>query len=151
MRCIVQRVSRASVQVEGTQISAISRGLLVLVGITHDDDIPQAEWMARKVMDLRIFPDNDGKMNRSVCDIHGSVLFVSQFTLYADVRKGTRPSFLDDASATQALNVIEVLVSKCRERSVAGMDIATGSFGASMDVALVNEGPVTIILDSPIS
>ena len=145
MRAVVQRVSRARVTVDGRETGAIERGLLVLVGISPDDDEAEVSWLADKLANLRIFTDADGKMNLSVRDVAGAVLLVSQFTLYGDARKGRRPSFIRAAQGPEA----ETLYERCIEAIAAhGIDCRTGEFGAMMDVELVNEGPVTILLDS---
>ena len=145
MRAVVQRVSHASVTVEGAQVAAIGRGLLVLVGVGHDDTVADVEWLASKIAALRVFEDDEGKMNRSVEDVHGSVLLVSQFTLYADCRKGRRPSF--DAAAPPALGEQRYLELAEAFRAT-GLEVQTGVFRATMQVALTNDGPVTILLDS---
>ena len=145
MRAVVQRVSRARVTVEGRETGAIERGLLVLVGISPEDGDAEASWLADKVANLRIFTDDDDKMNLSVTDVSGAVLLVSQFTLYGDARKGRRPSFIGAAQGAEAESLYERCVEAIRAR---GLDCATGEFGAMMDVDLVNEGPVTILLDS---
>lgn len=140
MRAVLQRVSRASVSVDGEVVGAIERpGLLALVGVTHDDGPEQVETMARKIADLRIL---EGE--RSVSDEGAPVLVVSQFTLYADTRKGRRPSWNAAAPGPVAEPVVEEVVRALRSR---GLEVATGRFGAHMDVALVNDGPVTIVLD----
>jgi D-tyrosyl-tRNA(Tyr) deacylase len=145
MRAVVQRVSQASVTVEGKEVSRMGAGLLVLLGVGQGDAETDVEWMAQKLSGLRIFEDDQGKMNRSVLDIRGSLLLVSQFTLYADTRKGKRPSFLDAAQPELALR----LYQQCAERLRAlGLTVGEGVFGAHMQVALVNDGPVTILLDS---
>lgn len=145
MRCVVQRVLKAKVVVEGQTTGEIDKGLLVLVGITHSDTNKTVEWMCEKLLKLRIFPDEEGKMNRSVTDVGGGILLVSQFTLYGELKKGTRPSFTEAARpeiAEPMYNDMIALLKK--ERSV---NIQTGIFGAMMDVELVNSGPVTIILE----
>lgn len=148
MRIVVQRVSSASVTVNGQVTGSIDRGLVALVGITHGDSTAEMEWMADKLLSLRIFSDDEGKMNRSVSDIGGGILVVSQFTLYGDLKKGTRPSFIDAARPEHAEPLYDMLVARVRERGKEhGLGIGTGIFGAMMDVALVNDGPVTIILE----
>ena len=132
--------------VEGRTVGAIQRGLLVLLGIGHHDADEDAQWLAAKIAALRIFEDNDGKMNRSVVDCAGGILVVSQFTLLASTRKGTRPSFNDAAKPEQAIPLYEAFV---RHASAAlGAPVATGEFGAMMQVELVNDGPVTLVIDS---
>jgi len=145
MRAVVQRVSRAAVTVEGRIVGEIGRGLLVLVGVTHDDTRTEAGWLARKIAGLRIFEDDAGKLNRSLADVAGAVLVVSQFTLYGDARRGRRPDFLRAARPEQAEPLIEYFVEQLRE---AGLSVATGQFRAEMQVALVNDGPVTLWLET---
>jgi D-tyrosyl-tRNA(Tyr) deacylase len=144
MRVLVQRVSRASVDVSGKEIGRIERGLLLLVGFTHADDDERLVWMADKICGLRIFSDEEGKMNRSLLDDGGELLVVSQFTLYGDVVKGKRPSFIDAARPEQAIPLYERFVALLRDRAPR---VATGEFGADMQVSLVNDGPVTLWLE----
>ena len=145
MRSVVQRVRRAEVRVDGGPVGRIGPGLLVLVGVSGADTEADAAWLADKTASLRIFPDEAGKMNRSVLDAGGAVLVVSQFTLYGDCRKGRRPSF-DEAAAPDLANTLyELYVEKLRD---AGLRVETGVFQALMDVELVNDGPVTLLLDS---
>ncbi len=145
MRAVVQRVSRCRVAVEGKTVGEIGSGLLVLLGIAHGDDEAAAEYLSEKILGLRIFEDEAGKMNLSVHDTHGAVLVVSQFTLYGDVRRGKRPSFDRAARPEEAKRLYEYFVERIRS---AGLRCETGVFQAMMDVELVNEGPVTILLDS---
>ncbi len=145
MRAVVQRVSLARVTVEDKLIGEIGVGLLVLLGVTHADDKSDADYLVDKIVNLRIFDDADGKMNLSLADIDGEMLVVSQFTLYGDTRRGRRPSFIKAAGGGEAARLYEYFVLKARE-SV--KNVATGEFGAMMDVELVNDGPVTIIIDS---
>ncbi|MEJ5197729.1 MAG: D-aminoacyl-tRNA deacylase [Anaerolineae bacterium] len=145
MRAVIQRVSRASVTVDGREVGAIGRGFLVLVGATHSDTRAEAEWLARKVAGLRLFEDAAGKMNLGLADVGGAVLVVSQFTLYADARKGRRPSFTEAARPEQAEPLIDYFVELLRKE---GLTVATGQFQAHMEVALVNDGPVTLWLDT---
>lgn len=147
MKCVIQRVSRASVTVDGSVVGSINHGLLVLVGITHADTNDQAAWMADKILTLRVFADDEGKMNRSVMDVSGGVLLVSQFTLYGDLKKGTRPSFIAAARPEQALPLFDHLVELVRRGAESNVHVATGTFGAMMDVELVNDGPVTIVVE----
>jgi D-aminoacyl-tRNA deacylase len=145
MRAVIQRVSRAQVSVGEEMVGKIGPGLLVLLGIAKTDTQNDADYLANKILGLRIFEDQDGKMNLSLAETHGAVLAVSQFTLYGDVRKGKRPSF-DQAAPTQLANELyEYFVGKIRE---AGVTCETGRFQAMMQVELVNDGPVTILLDS---
>jgi len=146
MRAVVQRVSEAAVSVEGKVIGSIGPGLMVLLGVGHEDAESDADYIAEKVSGLRIFPDDEGKMNRSVLEIGGGVLVVSQFTLFGDVRKGKRPSFIDAAHPEQAQALYERCVARLRALGV--KQVATGEFQAMMDVSLTNKGPVTILIDS---
>jgi D-aminoacyl-tRNA deacylase len=145
MRAVVQRVSEASVRVDGELKGAIGPGLVVLLGVQVGDGEADAEALADKVLNLRIFPDEAEQMNRSLLDTRGSLLVVSQFTLLGDARKGRRPSFIDAARPEDADRLYECFVSRLRGSS---LTVATGVFRATMDVALVNQGPVTILLDS---
>jgi len=145
MRALVQRVSEASVLVDSSTVGQIQKGLLIFLGIRQDDTEAQAEQLANKIGQLRIFPDADGNMNLSLRDISGEMLIVSQFTLYGDTRKGNRPSYLDAAKPEKALTLYECFVEKCRRK---GFPVATGVFQAHMEVRLINDGPVTIWCDT---
>jgi D-tyrosyl-tRNA(Tyr) deacylase len=145
MRAVVQRVSRAKVTIDGRTSGEIGLGLLVLLGVGRDDTEADVEYLSGKIAGLRIFEDSDGKMNRSVADAGGSVLAVSQFTLYGDVRRGKRPSFDDAAPPEQARALYELFIQRIQ---AAGLRCETGRFQEMMQVELVNEGPVTILLDS---
>ena len=145
MRAVVQRVSRAKVTVGGRVTGEIGSGLLILLGVSVNDDTASADYLVEKVCGLRIFDDADGKMNLALTDIDGGLLVVSQFTLYGDTRHGRRPSFISAAKGPDAIRLYEYFVGKCREKIT---NVGTGEFGALMDVELVNNGPVTIILDS---
>ncbi len=145
MRAVVQRVSQARVDVDGSTTGEIGRGLLVLLAVAKTDTREDAGWMADKITSLRIFPDEAGKMNRGVIEAGGALLAVSQFTLYGDCRKGRRPSFDRAADAAEARSLYEYFVEACRKR---GARVETGVFQASMAVHLVNDGPVTLIVDS---
>jgi D-aminoacyl-tRNA deacylase len=145
MRAVVQRVSRAKVTINDSSSGEIGCGLLVLLGVGSEDTEADVDYLAQKIAGLRIFADSDGKMNRSVVDVGGSVLAVSQFTLYGDVRRGKRPSFDDAAPPEQARRLYELFVQRIQ---AAGLRCQTGRFQEMMHVELVNEGPVTIILDS---
>lgn len=145
MRLVVQRVTNASVKVEEEITGAISDGYMVLVGVTHEDTEEDVLYLAEKLAHLRIFEDENGKMNRSLLDIKGSVLSVSQFTLYGDTRKGRRPNFMKAAKPDAANSLYECFNKTLREK---GIHVETGRFGAMMDVSLTNSGPVTILMDS---
>jgi D-tyrosyl-tRNA(Tyr) deacylase len=145
MRVVVQRVSEARVEVDGAVIGSIGCGLVVLVGVGQGDTEAEADYLAAKVVGLRVFPDDSDKMNRSVADCGGDLLVVSQFTLYGDCRKGRRPSFDGAAAPDQAKRLYEYFVARVR---AAGLRVETGIFQASMALHLVNDGPVTLILDS---
>ncbi|GGG83634.1 D-aminoacyl-tRNA deacylase [Paenibacillus radicis (ex Gao et al. 2016)] len=145
MKVVIQRSKRAEVTVDGSVTGAIEFGLVLLVGITHEDTEADVRWMAEKVAGLRIFEDDNGKMNHSVVDIGGQILSVSQFTLYGDSRKGRRPNFMAAARPEQAQPLYERFNEALR---ASGLTVETGVFGAMMDVSLVNWGPVTLIVDS---
>ena len=145
MRIVVQRSKNASVTVDEKVIGEIEKGLVLLVGVTHDDTIDDANYLADKIVNLRIFEDENGKMNLSLLDVGGSILSISQFTLYGDCRKGRRPNFMAAAKPEQALNLYQYFNQVLSEKNVV---VETGEFGAEMDVALINDGPVTLILDS---
>lgn len=144
MRLVVQRVKRASVDVGGERIAEIGRGFLLLVGIAPDDVRTDLSRAARKIVDLRVFEDDEGKMNRSLRDVGGEVLAVSQFTLYGDTRKGRRPSFVDAADPAIAEPLFDAFVEALREQ---GVGVATGRFRAKMAVDLLNDGPVTLVIE----
>lgn len=146
MRILIQRVREASVEVGGGRIAAIGRGLLVLVGVTHDDTADDADYLARKLVALRIFDDADGVMNLDVRQVGGEVLAVSQFTLYASTRRGNRPSYVAAAPEAVSRPLYEAFVRRTAE--LLGRGVGTGRFGADMQVALVNDGPVTVWMDS---
>lgn len=146
MRAVIQRVSHAAVHVAGELVGSTDRGLMILLGVGKGDTDDQAAWLAQKVAGLRIFEDQEGKMNLSVLDIAGSALVVSQFTLYGDCKKGRRPSFVEAAGPREAERLYQVFCTCLRE---AGCPVQTGTFQATMSVSLTNEGPVTLILDSP--
>jgi len=147
MRVVIQRVSESKVDVDNITIGSISKGLLVLLGITHEDTQEDIDYILKKIIQLRIFNDTDGKMNLSLEDVNGEVLVVSQFTLHAKTKKGNRPSYIDAAHPDIAIPIYEKFVSDLKSKI--GQDkVATGEFGAMMQVSLVNAGPVTIIIDS---
>ena len=145
MRVVLQRVSRAEVRIDGKVTGRIARGFLLLVGFTQDDDETRLDWMADRIISLRLFPDADGKMNLGLEDVDGGLLVVSQFTLYGDARKGRRPSFIDAARPEIAVPLYNRFIEMLRQRTSAA--VQTGEFGAMMDVDLVNDGPVTLILE----
>ncbi|HZZ80864.1 MAG TPA: D-aminoacyl-tRNA deacylase [Gemmataceae bacterium] len=145
MRAVVQRVTRARVEIDGALVGEIRSGLVVLVGVTHSDTAEQARWLAEKVAGLRIFNDAEGKMNLDLREVGGAMLIISQFTLYGDCRKGKRPSFIDAAGPPVAIPLYEEFINGVK---ALGIPVATGRFGADMKVELVNDGPVTLIVDS---
>ena len=145
MRAVVQRVSRAAVEVDGDVVGEIGRGYLVLLGVGHDDTEQEAQKLLRKLLGLRIMEDGEGKTNLALADVAGELLVVSQFTLFANCRRGRRPSFTDAAAPEQAEALYERFVSLARSESVR---VETGSFGAKMEVSLVNDGPFTVVLDT---
>jgi D-tyrosyl-tRNA(Tyr) deacylase len=144
MRVVLQRVSHASVSIGGQRVSGIERGFCLLVGFTHSDTPAQLEWMAEKIAGLRVFSDAEAKMNLGLAEVNGAVLVVSQFTLYGDTAKGRRPSFIDAARPELAVPLYERF---CAELRAKGLRVETGEFGAMMQVELVNDGPVTLILE----
>lgn len=146
MRLVIQRVSEASVTIEGKIKSAIETGLLILVGIEDADTGEDIEWLCNKIVNLRIFPDENGVMNRSVLEAQGGLLVVSQFTLHASTKKGNRPSYIRAAKPDFAIPMYEAFVKKLE--AIAGISVGTGEFGADMKVRLLNDGPVTILIDS---
>lgn len=145
MRVVLQRVAHASVTVDEKVIGKIQRGFLLLVGVTHDDTMEDMEYLVRKIVQMRIFEDKEGKLNRSIQDIGGEILSISQFTLYAETKKGNRPSFSKAAPGDVAIEMFEQFNGLLRET---GVPVETGQFGADMKVELLNDGPVTILLDS---
>ena len=144
MRVVLQRVSKASVTIGGNVVGAIGRGFCLLVGFTHGDTGDQVDWMADKVAGLRLFADDDGKMNLGLGEVQGTLLVISQFTLYGDTAKGRRPSFIDAARPETAIPLYQRFVAALRSRR---LEVATGEFGADMLVEIHNDGPVTLILD----
>lgn len=147
MRAVIQRVSEANVKIDGHIVGSIDTGLLVLLGIAHDDQQTDIDYLIKKLIQMRLFSDSDGKMNVSLADIDGAILVVSQFTLHAKTKKGNRPSYIDAARPETAIPLYEKFISDLKEEI--GIDnVATGEFGAMMQVSLVNDGPVTIIIDS---
>jgi D-aminoacyl-tRNA deacylase len=146
MKALIQRVSSASVTVEGNCVAEINTGLLILLGVTESDTLKEASWLASKVVNMRVFNDPEGKMNLSLLDVGGDALAVSQFTLYADARKGNRPSYIQAARPELAKPMYEAFVAELEK--VLGKPVPTGVFGADMKVSLVNDGPVTIMLET---
>lgn len=145
MRALLQRVSYASVTVADKVVSAIDQGFVILLGVTHADTETKADWLANKIAGLRLFEDEQGKMNLSLADVNGRLLVVSQFTLYGDARKGRRPSFTDAARPEQAEPLVNYFVQQLRQTH--HLDVATGIFGAMMKVEIHNDGPVTLMLE----
>ena len=146
MRVVVQRVSQSSVIIESDIVSSISEGLLILLGVENNDTLDDVNWLIRKIINLRIFNDIDGKMNNSILDIKGDVIVVSQFTLHAKTKKGNRPSYINAAPPKIAIPLYENFVQVLKNESK--LNVLTGEFGADMKVSLINDGPVTIIIDS---
>ena len=145
MKIVIQRVSCASVRVEGVIVGQIQQGLMLLVGMEEGDDKSDAEWLSKKILDLRIFSDSEGKMNLSVKDVSGDVLCISQFTLIAEYKKGNRPSFIKAARPEMAVDLFEYFKELIKN---SGLKVESGIFGADMKVELLNNGPVTIVMDS---
>lgn len=146
MRIVIQRVSRASVKVADETVGKIDNGLLVFLGISHDDQEEDVHWLAKKLMNLRIFNDDEGKMNLSLNDVDGEVLMVSQFTLHASTKKGNRPSFVKSANPNLGKRLYDYFIDYLNKEYK--ISVATGVFGAMMEIELLNDGPVTIIMDS---
>ena len=145
MKAVIQRVSEANVKVDGNIVGEISKGLLLLIGIDEEDEKNDADWLVQKILSLRIFGDEGGKLNRSVMDISGGILCISQFTLIADYKKGNRPSFIKAAKPEKAVPLFDYFKT---EISKSGLKTESGIFGADMKVSLLNDGPVTIVMDS---
>ena len=146
MRIVIQRVSRASVTIEGTVKSAIEKGYMILIGVCEEDTEEDVEWLVRKVIGLRVFDDENGIMNRSIMDVDGNILVISQFTLFASYKKGNRPSWLRAARHEISVPLYESFCNKLSE--AIGKQVGTGEFGADMKVELINDGPVTICMDT---
>lgn len=148
MRSVLQRVTSASVTIEKKTAGSIGHGFLILLGVSKDDTEKDADWLVEKILKLRLFPNETGEsfLEQNIQEVGGSILVVSQFTLYGDSKKGTRPSFSDAARPEQAIPLYEYFVAQLRER---GMTVETGEFGAHMEVTLTNDGPVTLIIDTP--
>jgi len=145
MKVVLQRVSMASVQVDGKIAGEISHGLMLLIGVDENDENADADWLVKKVLDVRIFSDEDGKMNHSVKDIQGEILCVSQFTLISDYKKGNRPSYIKAARPEKAIPLFDYFKDEIKK---SGLKTESGIFGADMKVSLINDGPVTLVLDS---
>ncbi|KMQ71059.1 D-aminoacyl-tRNA deacylase [Chryseobacterium koreense] len=145
MKTVIQRVSEAHVKVDGETVGEIRNGFLLLIGIDEDDEKADADWLVQKILNLRVFGDDDGKLNRSILDISGEILCISQFTLIADYKKGNRPSFIKAAKPEKAVPLFEYFKSAI---SKSGLKTESGIFGADMKVSLLNDGPVTIVMDS---
>ncbi|AQX53642.1 D-aminoacyl-tRNA deacylase [Priestia flexa] len=145
MKVVVQRAKEANVTVEGEVVGEISKGFMLLVGVTHEDEMKDADYLADKIVNLRVFEDETGKMNHSLLDIEGEILSVSQFTLYGDCRKGRRPNFMGAAKPDKALTLYNYFNEQLEKK---GVRVQTGSFGAMMDVSFTNDGPVTLIIES---
>ena len=145
MKIVLQRVSDASVKVEGKIVGKIDEGLMLLIGVDETDDQQDADWLVKKIIDVRIFSDEAGKMNRSVKDINGEILCISQFTLISDYKKGNRPSFIKAAKPEKAIPLFEYFKEELKK---SGLKIESGIFGADMKVSLINDGPVTLVFDS---
>ena len=145
MKAVIQRVSESSVKVDGKIVGEIGNGLMLLIGIEEEDEKSDADWLVQKILNLRVFGDDDGKLNLSILDIKGNILCISQFTLIADYRKGNRPSFIKAAKPEKAIPLFEYFKS---EISKSGLKTESGIFGADMKVSLINDGPVTILMDS---
>ena len=144
MRVVIQRSKEASVTIGGVRHGSIDHGLVILLGIEHDDEPTDADWVVQKILGLRIFSDDEGKMNRSISETGSAILLISQFTLHASTKKGNRPSFIKAARPEKAIPLYEYVITELRKE----VQIETGKFGADMQVALVNDGPVTIFMDS---
>lgn len=145
MKAIIQRVKNSSVEVEGEIVGKIEKGLMLLIGVDESDENTDADWLVKKVLDVRVFSDDEGKMNHSVRDINGEILCISQFTLIADYKKGNRPSYIKAAKPDKAIPLFEYFKDELRK---SGLKIESGIFGADMKVALINDGPVTLVFDS---
>lgn len=148
MRAVVQRVSEAEVKIEGKSVGKIENGFLILLGVTHNDTLKEVEWLSNKIKGLRVFEDEAGKMNLGLDEIKGEVLIVSQFTLYGNCLKGKRPSFINAARPEIAIPLYEEFINKFKSFGI--NKVETGEFGADMKVSLINDGPVTLVIDTPV-
>ncbi len=145
MKVVIQRVSEASVKVEGEIVGAIGQGLMLLIGVDENDDFSDADWLVKKTLDVRVFSDEEGKMNHSVKDFNGEILCISQFTLISDYKKGNRPSYIKAAKPDKAIPLFEYFKDQIKK---SGLKTESGIFGADMKVSLINDGPVTLVFDS---
>lgn len=145
MRVVIQRVTKSSVSINNKEVAQIGKGFLILLGISKDDNFEKANYIIRKIYNLRVFSDENDKMNLSIQDINGELLIVSQFTLYADCKKGNRPSFINAAPPEEAEKIYEYFINECKKNK---LKVETGKFGADMKVEIMNDGPVTIILEN---
>jgi len=145
MRVVIQRVSEASVKVDNKIVGAIGKGLMLLIGVDESDENPDADWLVKKILDVRIFSDEEGKMNHSIKHINGEILCISQFTLISDYKKGNRPSYIKAARPDKAIPLFEYFKEELKK---SGLKIESGIFGADMKVSLINDGPVTLVFDS---
>lgn len=146
MIAVIQRVSEASVRVDGVVIAEIKQGFMILLGITHEDNDEDIQWLGKKISGMRLFSDAEGKMNLDINQVDGNILLISQFTLHASTKKGNRPSFIEAARPEKAIPLYEKMISELSD--LLGKTIATGEFGADMKVSLINDGPVTVVIDS---
>ena len=145
MKVVIQRVSESSVKVDNEVVGAIQQGYMLLIGVDETDENSDADWLVQKILNLRVFSDNEGKMNQSILDINGEILCISQFTLIADYKKGNRPSFIKAAKPEKAIPMFDYFKDELKK---SGLKIESGIFGADMKVSLINDGPVTIVMDS---
>jgi len=145
MRVVIQRVSEASVKVDNKIVGEVGKGLMLLIGVDESDENPDADWLVKKILDVRIFSDEEGKMNHSIKDINGEILCISQFTLISDYKKGNRPSYIKAARPDKAIPLFEYFKEELKK---SGLKIESGIFGADMKVSLINDGPVTLVFDS---
>ncbi len=145
MKVVIQRVIKSSVRINNKEVAKIGKGFLILLGISKDDNFEKADYIIKKIYNLRVFSDENDKMNLSIQDINGELLIVSQFTLYADCKKGNRPSFINAAPPEEAEKIYEYFINECKKNN---LKVETGEFGADMKVELINDGPVTIILEN---
>lgn len=145
MKAVIQRVKHSSVEVEGETVGKIEKGLMLLIGVDEDDETVDADWLVKKILDVRIFSDNEGKMNHSVREINGEILCISQFTLISDYKKGNRPSYMKAAKPDKAIPLFEYFKDEIKK---SGLKTESGIFGADMKVSLINDGPVTLVFDS---